>query len=501
MISKTFCVSLVGIDAFPVCVEVEAARGLPSESIVGLPDKAVRESKNRIRSAIRSAGFKFPVMSFTINLAPAYLPKMGSMFDLSIATAILKTTGQIKIDDNCILCGELSLDGYIRPINGILSIGSMMKKHDFKKLLVANKKTPDLFLLKDIELINITHLSQLKQFFSLKPCSFLKDFTFPKPVIPYDVSDIKGQYEAKRALEIAATGHHNLLLSGAPGSGKSMLLKRLPSILSPLSDDELVDCYKIYSLKKSTSSSFLDSRLRPFRSPHHNISLVGMIGGGKDASPGEISLAHGGVLFLDEFPEFSRQVIESLRQPLEDKKLLISRAQYAVTFPSSFILAAAMNPCPCGYYSDDVISCSCSMYDRQKYFKKISGPILDRIDLHVTVPRITDPKILHSSLPQNNFHSSTEILKRSIAANNFRMNRGQKYPNAFIPQKFLNHYCQLNSSAEKLLSKTISSGDLSGRGYISILKISRSIADLKQVININDEIIYEALFFRKKTLN
>eukprot|EP01047_Picozoa_sp_COSAG01_P061429 COSAG01_NODE_7674_length_3103_cov_45.812305_2_plen_500_part_00 len=496
MISKVKSAAIIGIDAVSVCVEVDASRGLPNEQIVGLADKAIKESKNRVKAAIKQSGFTYPIMAFTINLAPADLPKEGAMFDLPIAAAMLIATQQLNLPDDVYMSGELGLDGQVKPIHGALCISDLVKRNGCKKIILPIDNAKEAALITDIDIYAISHLKDLPSLLAHTK------FIFPKTEIKQaaftlDFIDVKGQFTAKRALEIAATGHHNLLLSGSPGSGKSMLLKRLPSILSPLTSAELIECYKIASVSKSKNDISAYTLQRPFRSPHHSISYAGMAGGGTKPLPGEISHAHLGVLFLDEFPEFSRKVIEVLRQPLEDKELSICRGNLSITYPSNVILAACMNPCPCGYFNDNRKSCTCSPYDLQRYQKKISGPILDRIDIHLNIPRLNKEDFSDQIHPLQSNYDSKSMKNRVLAAHQFQKSRNQIEHNANLSESELATYCELDQSSKSLLLNCVDQGLLSGRSYTSILKVARSISDLALDKKISKSSILEALQYKR----
>ncbi|MEK9657036.1 MAG: YifB family Mg chelatase-like AAA ATPase [bacterium] len=498
MISKLNSAAVIGIQAVYVGIEVEAARGLPSEQIVGLPDKAIRESKNRIKAAIKSSGFRYPVMAFTINLSPADLPKEGALFDLPIAAAMLKATRQLVLPDNVFLAGELGLDGYVRPIRGAVCISSMVKNMGFKTLLLPSENAKEAALIPDIDVFGISSLSQLTSFSRLHKVVSDPPHVFASPSL-LDFADVKGQFAAKRALEIAATGHHNILFSGTPGSGKSMLLKRLPTILPPLSDSESIDCFKISSVTHLYNSQKQFTLSRPFRSPHHSISYAAMVGGGSRALPGEITKSHHGVLFLDEFPEFSRQVIESLRQPLEDRHITISRANSSMTYPANVLLAASMNPCPCGFYNDSLKACICQPSDIQRYYRKISGPISDRIDIHLLIPRLTMKDFNTSGLSLQSYYTSERMRQRILKARLFQSQRHQSCPNSDLNESDIHSFCQLEKSCHELLMRSIDQGFISGRSYTSVLKLSRSIADLDQQKTISKEFLLEAMQYKKIT--
>lgn len=495
MLSRVFSGTLLGIQALKVTVEVDATQGLPGEIIVGLPDAVIRESKNRIRHALRNAGFSYPIKSYTINLAPADLKKEGSFFDLPIAIGILHTTKQITAREDTLYVGELNLNGDLLSIRGSISLCEMAKKEGFKRIVLPYECAGHAQLIEGIDIIPIKHLRDLYDVES----GHKEPEPFPKIIqaerhSPLDFSDVKGQRAAKRLLEIAAAGHHNVLLSGSPGSGKTMLLKRFVGILPELSVEEAIECYKIRSLISSQIPSSLE-RERPFRNPHHSISYAGLVGGGSNPRPGEISLAHQGVLFLDELPEFYRNAIEVLRQPLEDHKITITRAHFLAEFPAKFILLAAMNPCKCGYYKDPITPCSCVPTQVASYWKKLSGPLLDRIDLMLSVTRLT-----HSDLeaPRSVGESSKQIKERVIAARDRQFQRQGKFQlNAHLSPQEIENYCPIPKESQAHFAKAMETGFLSGRSYHKVLKIARTIADLEASDTLKHAHVLEAMQYRK----
>lgn len=505
MLSKTFSAATIGIDAYKIDVEVNVQKGGDYEytSIVGLPDMAVKESKDRIRSAILSSNLMRIEGNSVINLAPADLKKEGASFDLAIACALLGASGQLKLDKlrRTAILGELALDGSVRPVKGALPIAAALAVDD----TIDNLLVP--FSNKDeaaagakagrLAIYPVNHLLEAVGFFNHDTgeqyiCqNFKQEMTFSEEL---DFSDVKGQIMAKRAMEIAAAGGHNSLMIGSPGTGKTMLASRINSILPPMTYREALESSRIYSAMGLLNGKNIITE-RPFRSPHHTISDVALIGGGKDPRPGEISLAHNGVLFLDELPEFKRNVLEVLRQPLESGDIHVSRASGSCVFPADFMLIAAMNPCPCGY-GDAELGCRCKVDEKRRYRKKVSGPLLDRIDLHVELRQLSQDELLRA--PDG--EKSSVIRQRVIAARNIQSLRYSNSPihcNAQMNSKQLQEYCKLDRNCTLLLRQAISQMKLSPRAYDRILKVSRTIADLAQSANITENHIFEAIQYRK----
>ena len=503
MLVKTFGAAVQGINAILVTIEVNISQGIKF-FLVGLPDNAVKESHERIMSALQYNRIPIPRKQVVINMAPADIRKEGAAYDLPLAIGMLAASGVVAADEveQYVIMGELSLDGTLKPIKGVLPIAILARENGFKGFIVPKENAREAAVVNDLDVLGVDNITEVVDFFNhkttLEPTivNTRDEFYAHAATFELDFADVKGQENVKRAIEVAAAGGHNIIMVGPPGAGKSMMAKRIPTILPPLTLHEALETTKIHSVAGKIDSKTSLMAQRPFRNPHHTISDVALVGGGTYPQPGEISLAHNGVLFLDELPEFKRQVLEVMRQPLEDRKICISRAKFAVEYPASFMLVAAMNPCPCGYYNHPNRDCVCSPGMIQKYLSRISGPLLDRIDMHIEIVPVPFDKLSEMAPAE----PSAVIRERVIAARGIQAARFSNdegiYCNAQMSSKMLRKYCAVDEAGQQLLKAAMARMNLSARAYDRILKVARTIADLAGSERVQTEHLAEAINYR-----